>query len=66
MEFELLNAGQILEFFVVPRDGETYSLPRLGERWTIRLQGRQPGRYDIDRTVRDVANGFTNAGAALR
>lgn len=51
----------IQEFFVVPRDGAPYALPERGAEWSLRLRGREPGRYDADRATRDVVAEFEAA-----
>lgn len=59
-EFE---SGMIQEFLVVPLNGVAYDAPEKGTSWTIRLQGREPGRYDPDRMTRDAAAEFELATA---
>lgn len=57
-QFAQLRAGRIQEFFIVPRDGGAYTLPEKGADWSIRLRGREPGRYDTDRATRDAVAEF--------
>lgn len=61
--FAQLRAGRIQEFFIVPRDGGAYSLPEKGADWSIRLRGREPGRYDGERATRDAVVEFEAAEA---
>ncbi|WP_424446597.1 hypothetical protein [Microbacterium sp. CH-015] len=61
--FAELRAGRIQEFFIVPRDGGAYSLPVKGADWSLRLRGREPGRYDADRATRDAVAEFEAAEA---
>lgn len=58
-----MRAGRIQEFFIVPRDGGAYSLPVKGADWSLRLRGREPGRYDADRATRDAVAEFEAAEA---
>lgn len=60
-QFAGLRAGLIQEFFVVPRNGAPYALPEKGAEWSIRLRGREPGRYDADRATRDAVAEFEAA-----
>lgn len=60
-QFAQLRAGRIQEFFIVPRGGGAYSLPEKGSDWSIRLRGREPGRYDTDRATRDAVAEFEAA-----
>ena len=61
-QFAELRAGRIQEVFIVPRDGAAYALPETGAAWTIRLRGREPGRYDAGRATRDAVVEFEAAG----
>jgi len=61
--FADVRAGRIQEFFVVSREGAVYTLPSPGTQWSIRLRGREPGRYDADRFTRDAAADFAVAEA---
>lgn len=59
--FTALEDGRVEEFFIVPRHGNAYALPELGTAWTVQLGGRLPGRYDLDRGIRDVTSDIARA-----